>query len=203
MAATPRAVPRLLTRSRPRAVGRASSQPTSKTPPTSDVWPKTPARSTSWSTTPETTSSAQPKISMSRASTPCSIATYAGRSTSLAHFAPAMVAKGGGIVNISSIAGRIGLPDAAAYGGTHSANPRGHSGEIRPPSDGARSAPAPAVCGHHRDERSLERPWAWCLRSYEAFHTLACYPPPASTSVPPPGPRLRELPPNPPGSQRR
>ncbi len=34
----------------------------------------------------------------------------------------------------------------------------------------------PAVCGHHRDERSLERARAWCRRSYEAFFALACDP---------------------------
>ena len=34
----------------------------------------------------------------------------------------------------------------------------------------------PAVCGHHRDERSLERSRTWCRRSYEAFFALACDP---------------------------
>ena len=32
----------------------------------------------------------------------------------------------------------------------------------------------PAVCGHHRDEGSLQRSRAWCRRSYEAFFALAC-----------------------------
>ncbi len=31
----------------------------------------------------------------------------------------------------------------------------------------------PAVCGHHRDERSLERSKSWCLTSYRAFGRLA------------------------------
>jgi len=31
----------------------------------------------------------------------------------------------------------------------------------------------PAVCGHHRDERSLERSKSWCLTSYRAFLRLA------------------------------
>jgi D-amino-acid oxidase len=34
----------------------------------------------------------------------------------------------------------------------------------------------PAVCGHHRDGRSLERSRVWCQRSYEAFCALACDP---------------------------
>jgi D-amino-acid oxidase len=34
----------------------------------------------------------------------------------------------------------------------------------------------PAVCGHHRDTRSLARSRTWCRRSYEAFFALACDP---------------------------
>jgi D-amino-acid oxidase len=31
----------------------------------------------------------------------------------------------------------------------------------------------PAVCGHHRDEESLERAKSWCMTSYYMFHRLA------------------------------
>jgi D-amino-acid oxidase len=31
----------------------------------------------------------------------------------------------------------------------------------------------PAVCGHHRDEDSLERGKSWCMTSYHQFHELA------------------------------
>lgn len=31
----------------------------------------------------------------------------------------------------------------------------------------------PAVCGHHQDERSLERSKAWCMTSYDIFFELA------------------------------
>jgi D-amino-acid oxidase len=31
----------------------------------------------------------------------------------------------------------------------------------------------PAVCGHHRDELSLERAKEWCMTSYHQFHQLA------------------------------
>ena len=31
----------------------------------------------------------------------------------------------------------------------------------------------PAVCGHHQDERSLERSKSWCMTSYETFFELA------------------------------
>ena len=31
----------------------------------------------------------------------------------------------------------------------------------------------PAVCGHHRDEDSLERAKSWCMTSYRRFHRLA------------------------------
>jgi D-amino-acid oxidase len=31
----------------------------------------------------------------------------------------------------------------------------------------------PAICGHHRDESSLERAKAWCMTSYRTFHWLA------------------------------
>ena len=34
----------------------------------------------------------------------------------------------------------------------------------------------PAVCGHHRDTRSLERSRDWCRRSYDIFCSLACDP---------------------------
>ena len=55
-------------------------------------------------------------------------------------FAPAMAAKGAGsIINISSMAGRIGLPNGAAYGATR---PRWH----RSRKAGPRST-APEVCG--------------------------------------------------------
>jgi glycine/D-amino acid oxidase-like deaminating enzyme len=34
----------------------------------------------------------------------------------------------------------------------------------------------PAVCGHHRDESSLERSKAWCVDSYRRFWRLAADP---------------------------
>ena len=104
---------------RRRRQGRASSPPTSATPPTCSAWRATSATSTSWSTTPGSRSSARPQSSTSPRSTRCSPATSARRSSSSRALAPGMAARGrGSIVSVSSMAGGVGLVGGAAYGAT-------------------------------------------------------------------------------------
>ena len=109
-------------RSSCRAAAPTSSRPTSTTTQASLVSPRKSATSTSWSTTPDSQSWG-PTETFEVASFDAMFAANVRAPFFLvAAFAPGMVARGtGNIVNISSMAGRLGLTGGAAYGATKAA----------------------------------------------------------------------------------
>ena len=121
-AATPSAASGSSRRSRPPAARRASSPRTSRTPSRSRGSPTRRATSTSSSTTPGSRCGARrPGSTLDDFD-----AMYAGNVRApfqlVAALAPAMVERGAGsIINVSSMAGRIGLSGGAAYGATKAA----------------------------------------------------------------------------------
>src|SRR5438094_602575 len=113
MAATPPEAPRLSTRLPPRAARHASSAPTSAIQPISSAWSRLWARLTSWSTTPDLKVETFDALFASNVRAAFFL---------VAAFAPGMAARGkGSIINVSSMAGRIGLAGGAAYGATKAA----------------------------------------------------------------------------------